>query len=82
MYENQIPKEQLKNRRVNFKLTQEFLEKMKHEYGASAEDVLSEIQLFKELDVDYVSMMTPDGISSSIDSKANIKQYKRENTQK
>lgn len=78
----QIPKEQLKNRRVNFKLTQEFLEKMKHEYGASAEDVLSEIQLFKELDVDYVSMMTPDGKSSSIDSKANIKQYKRENTQK
>lgn len=46
------------------------------------DEVLAEIQLFKELDIDYVSIMTPDGKSSSIDSKGNIRKYQRENTQK
>lgn len=78
----QIPRNQLQNRRISFKLNKGFLEKMKSEYGASSEDILSEIKLFKELDVDYVSMMTPDGKSASIDSKGNIKQYQRRDTEK
>ncbi len=78
----QIPRNQLQNRRISFKLNKGFLEKMKSEYGASPEDILSEIKLFKELDVDYVSMMTPDGKSASIDSKGNIKQYQRRDTEK
>lgn len=78
----QIPKEQLRNRRISFKLNRNFLEKMQKEYGASPDDVLSEIEVFKELDIDYVSIMTPDGKSSSIDSKGNIRKYQRENTQK
>lgn len=46
------------------------------------DEVLAEIQLFKELDIDYVSMMTPDGKSVSIDSKGNIKKSQRESSQK
>ena len=78
----QIPDEQLRNRRINFKLNRSFLEKMKSEYGFSQDEVLAEIQLFKELDIDYVSIMTPDGKSTAIDSKGNVKQYQRKDIQK
>lgn len=78
----QIPKEQLRNRRIIFKLNRNFLDEMQKKYGASQEDVLAQIELFKELDIDYISMMTPDGKSSSIDSKGNIKKYQKESTQK
>lgn len=46
------------------------------------DEVLAEIQLFKELDIDYVSIMTPDGKSTAIDSKGNVKQYQRKDIQK
>jgi len=78
----QIPKEQLRNRRIIFKLNRNFLDEMQKKYGASQEDVLAQIELFKELDIDYISIMTPDGKSSSIDSKGNIKKYQKESTQK
>ena len=55
---------------------------MKSEYGFETNEVLNEIELFKELDIDYVSMMTPDGKSVSIDSKGNIKKSQRESSQK
>ncbi len=78
----QIPDDQLSNRRIVFKLNRKFLEKMEFEYGVSPEEVLSQIELFKELDVDYVSIMTPDGKSASIDSKGNINYHQKEDTQK
>ena len=78
----QIPDEQLKNRRISFKLSKRFLGDMKNKYDFSPEEVLSQIELFKELDIDYVSMMTPDGKSVSIDSKGNIKKSQRESSQK
>lgn len=78
----QIPDEQLRNRRINFKLNRSFLEKMKSEYRFSQDEVLAEIQVFKELDIDYVSIMTPDGKSTAIDSKGNVKQYQRKDIQK
>ncbi len=78
----QIPKDQLRNRRISFKLNRNFLEKMQEEYGASEEEILAQIELFKELDIDYISMMTPDGKSASIDSKGKIKKYQRESSQK
>lgn len=78
----QIPEDQLRNRRINFKLNKNFLDRMKTEYGASEEDVLSQIELFKEVNVDYVSIMTPDGKNISIDSNGNIKKYQRRDTEK
>lgn len=78
----QIPDEQLRNRRISFRLNKAFLEKMKSEYGFETNEVLNEIELFKELDVDYVSIITPEGKGASIDSKGNIKKYQRKDIQK
>lgn len=77
----QIPDEQLKNRRISFKLSKRFLEDMQSKYNFSPEDVLSQIELFKEIDVDYVVIDTPTGKSASIDAKGNISFHQKEDIQ-
>lgn len=78
----QIPDENLRDKRITFKLSKKFLEDMQSQYNYSPKDVLNQIELFKEIDVDYVSIMMPDGKSASIDSKGNISYYQRENNQR
>lgn len=78
----QIPDEQLRNRRISFKLSKKFLEDMQSQYSFSPEEVLSQIELFKEIDIDYVSMTTSTGKGVSIDSNGNISYYQKEDIQK
>lgn len=78
----QIPDEKLRDKRISFKLSKSFLKDMQSKYGFSDEEVLSQIELFKEINVDYVSMMLPSGKSASIDSKGNVSYYQKEDSQK
>lgn len=75
----QIPDEQLEFKNVQFKLTPEFMSEMQDKFGASVEDVLQGIEIFKEIDIDYVSMVTPEGKGISIDKDGNIKKFESKN---
>lgn len=78
----QIPEEQLEQWRINFKLKNSFLQDMQNKYGASEEDVLREIEMFKDLKVEFVSIATPTGKVASIDENGNIRKTTLEETVK
>lgn len=79
---SQVSPQEAEQSAINIVLSKEFLDKMQSEYGASTEDVLREIELFKELRVDFVSIKAPGGKGATMDINGNIKQFQTEETVK
>lgn len=77
---SQVPDEQTEQSAISINLNKSFLDRMQSEYGASADEVLDEIELFKELKVDFVSIKAPEGKGRTMDSNGNIKSFTSEET--